>query len=109
MATSEDRPVLHDFVIIGGGVVGLATLRELSGRGYRCICLEKEEHILSGRWENAIIYICSSPANYKNRYDADVHMDANRLLQERAEATPVSCVQVLTRHLEFNRPLQICL
>eukprot|EP00854_Cymbomonas_tetramitiformis_P027021 gene27021-33238_t len=43
-----DRDSTYDVIVIGGGVVGLAILRELSLRGYRCICLEKQSDLLAG-------------------------------------------------------------
>ncbi|ELT87509.1 hypothetical protein CAPTEDRAFT_208298 [Capitella teleta] len=38
----------YDVIIIGGGVVGCAILRELSAAGFRCVLLEKDEHLISG-------------------------------------------------------------
>ncbi|KAH9488801.1 hypothetical protein Btru_064819 [Bulinus truncatus] len=37
----------YDVAIIGGGVVGCALLFELSRKGYSCILLEKNQHIMS--------------------------------------------------------------
>ena len=37
---------IYDIAIIGGGVVGLTTLRNLTNKGYKCILLEKNDHLL---------------------------------------------------------------
>lgn len=37
----------YDVIVIGGGVVGLAVLREATLAGYRCALVEKENHLLS--------------------------------------------------------------
>ena len=39
---------MHDVCIVGGGVVGIACLRELTRRGYRCVLLEKNPDFLMG-------------------------------------------------------------
>ena len=39
--------MLYDAAVIGGGAVGCAILNELTCRGFQCILLEKEEHLVS--------------------------------------------------------------
>jgi len=39
---------IHDTIVIGGGVVGLAVGRELAVRGYSCLLLEKDHAICTG-------------------------------------------------------------
>ena len=41
-------PVVYDAAVVGGGVVGLAVLRELAVHGYRVALLEKESHLVAG-------------------------------------------------------------
>ena len=36
---------MHDVAVIGGGVVGISILYELTLRGYRCVLLEKSKHL----------------------------------------------------------------
>jgi len=38
----------YDAVVVGGGVVGLSVLRELSVHGYKVALIEKEEHLVAG-------------------------------------------------------------
>ena len=43
-----DENVIYDVLIIGGGIIGCAVLRELTLRGYRCILCEKNYQFVSG-------------------------------------------------------------
>lgn len=47
-AGSLPSPVVYDAAVVGGGVVGLAVLRELAVRGYRVALIEKEAHLVAG-------------------------------------------------------------
>ncbi|XP_013407595.1 uncharacterized protein LOC106171696 [Lingula anatina] len=38
----------YDVAVIGGGVVGCSLLHELTRRGYRCVLLERKEHLVAG-------------------------------------------------------------
>ena len=38
----------YDVAVVGGGVIGCAIIHELSLKGYTCILLEKNQHLLSG-------------------------------------------------------------
>ncbi|CAH1797085.1 unnamed protein product, partial [Owenia fusiformis] len=40
--------MLWDVAIIGGGVVGCATLNKLTSLGYKCILFERNQHLVSG-------------------------------------------------------------
>ena len=39
---------VYDVLVVGGGVVGCAIIHELTLHGYRCVLLEKGEHLVSG-------------------------------------------------------------
>ena len=54
---------LWDAVVVGGGVVGLAVLRELTvHRGWRCLLLEASPHLVSGAssggWQKEEARLC---------------------------------------------------
>ena len=42
-----DSNQVYDIAVIGGGVVGCTTLFHLTNKGYRCIMLEKNKHLVS--------------------------------------------------------------
>ena len=42
-----DSDEVYDIAVIGGGVVGCSTLFHLTNKGYRCILLEKNKHLVS--------------------------------------------------------------
>jgi glycerol-3-phosphate dehydrogenase len=43
-----EKAVTYDAAVIGGGVVGLAVLREMAVHGYRVALIEKEAHLVAG-------------------------------------------------------------
>ena len=45
---NHSKTEMYDVAVIGGGVIGCATLHELTRHGYRCILLEKNEHLIMG-------------------------------------------------------------
>ncbi len=51
-ASARCRPppaaATYDAVVVGGGVVGLAVLRELAVHGHKVALIEKEEHLVAG-------------------------------------------------------------
>jgi glycerol-3-phosphate dehydrogenase len=42
-----DSDEVYDIAVIGGGVMGCSTLFHLTNKGYRCILLEKNKHLVS--------------------------------------------------------------
>jgi sarcosine oxidase len=60
---SYDPPAHHDCIVVGGGLLGLATAWSLSSRGHEVLVLEKEEpgHALAGSKGKARIFRLSYP------------------------------------------------
>ena len=43
-----DNKDVYDVAIIGGGIVGCASLFHFTNMGYKCVLLEKNKHLVTG-------------------------------------------------------------
>ena len=79
---------MHDFLIVGAGVVGLSLAWELAARGRRVLVVDRSKPVRSTSWVGAGILpppqrlAAHDPLEQLRTYSHDLHLDWSRRLRE---------------------------